>query len=369
VARRLPDAPLVLNLCDDGHRFLLGFAAATSRGITTLLPPSRATGVLHELLDRHADLDGDGLVEYARRTPKGLRNQGWKDSHDGVPFADGRPAEPPIALVEVQGYAADARRRMAALLARRGRAAEAEGLRAQARAHDEAIEARFWMEGKGSYAIALDRDKRQVDAVTSNAGHLLFSRVVAEDRARAVTASLLGPGMWSGWGIRTLASGQPAYNPLSYHNGTVWPHDNALCAMGMATYGMTNEAGEVLSGLWQAAQHFRRLRLPELFCGLGLGRDRREFPVHYPVACSPQAWSSAAWFLLLRGILGMFPDAPRGALRIVAPRLPSWLDEVVLEGLRVGPARATLRFARGPKGAFVDVVDLQGGPLKVQIEL
>jgi glycogen debranching enzyme len=320
-------------------------------------------------LDRHADLDGDGLVEYARRTPKGLRNQGWKDSHDGVPFADGRPAEPPIALVEVQGYAADARRRMAALLARRGRAAEAEGLRAQARAHDEAIEARFWMEGKGSYAIALDRDKRQVDAVTSNAGHLLFSRVVADDRARAVTASLLGPGMWSGWGIRTLASGQPAYNPLSYHNGTVWPHDNALCAMGMATYGMTNEAGEVLSGLWQAAQHFRRLRLPELFCGLGLGRDRREFPVHYPVACSPQAWSSAAWFLLLRGILGMFPDAPRGALRIVAPRLPSWLDEVVLEGLRVGPARATLRFARGPKGAFVDVVDLQGGPLKVQIEL
>jgi glycogen debranching enzyme len=318
-------------------------------------------------LDRHADLDGDGFVEYARRTPKGLRNQGWKDSHDGVPFADGRPAVPPIALVEVQGYAADARRRMAALLARRGRGAEAERLVARARANDEAIEARFWMEGKGSYAIALDRDKRQVDAITSNAGHLLFSRVVTEDRARAVTASLLGPAMWSGWGIRTLASGQPAYNPLSYHNGTVWPHDNALCAMGMATYGMTNEAGEVLSGLWQAAQHFRRLRLPELFCGLR--RDRREFPVHYPVACSPQAWSSAAWFLLLRGILGMFPDAPEGALRIVTPRLPSWLDEVVLEGVRVGPARATLRFARGPKGAFVDVADLEGGPLKVLIEL
>ncbi|HEX9308067.1 MAG TPA: glycogen debranching N-terminal domain-containing protein [Anaeromyxobacter sp.] len=316
-------------------------------------------------IDRRAE--GDGLVQYARRTRKGLRNQGWKDSHDGVVFADGTPAEAPIALVEVQGYAVDARRRAADMLERRGRVEDAARLRAAARAHADLVEARFWMPGKGTYALALDRAKRQVDAVTSNAGHLLFSRAIADDRARAVTASLLGPAMWSGWGIRTLAAGQPAYNPLSYHDGTVWPHDNALCAMGMSAYGMTAEAGEVLTGLWQAAQHFRQLRLPELYCGLS--RDAGRFPVHYPVACSPQAWSSAAWFLLLRAALGLFPDAPRATLRIVAPRLPGWLDEIILEGLRVGPARATLRFARGPKGASAEVVDVQGGPLRVRIEV
>jgi glycogen debranching enzyme len=314
-----------------------------------------------------ADGAGDGLVRYERRTPKGLRNQGWKDSHDGVPFADGTPAEPPIALVEVQGYAVDARRRMAALYARRGRGADSERLLAAARAHAAAVEARFWMKDAATYAIALDRNHRQVDAVTSNPGHLLLSQAIREDRARAVARSLLGPQMWSGWGIRTLAAGQPAYNPLSYHNGTVWPHDNALCAAGFAAYGMTAEAGKVLSGLWRAAQHFRRLRLPELFCGLG--SEGRTFPVHYPVACSPQAWSSAAWFLLLRAALGLYPDAPTGTLRIASPQLPSWLDEIVLEGVRVGPARATLRFVRGPKAAFAEVVDVTGGPLRVHIEI
>ncbi len=317
-------------------------------------------------IDRHTD-HGDGLVEYERRSRAGLRNQGWKDSHDGVVFANGIPAEPPIALVEVQGYAVDARRRAADLLERRGRHEEAARLRAAARAHAELIEARFWMPGKGTYALALDRAGRQVDAVTSNPGHLLFSRAVTDERARAVTASLLGPAMWTGWGIRTLAAGQPAYNPLSYHDGTVWPHDNALCAMGMASYGMTEEAVEVLTALWQAAQHFRQLRLPELYCGLS--RDAGSFPVHYPVACSPQAWSSASWFLLLRAGLGLFPDAPRAMLRIVAPRLPAWLDEIVLEGVRVGAARATIRFARGRQGAHAEVVDVQGGPLRVRIDV
>jgi glycogen debranching enzyme len=223
------------------------------------------------------------------------------------------------------------------------------------------------MEGKGTYALALDRDGRQVDAVTSNPGHLLFSRAARPDRAAAVARSLLSPAMWSGWGIRTLAADQRAYNPLSYHDGTVWPHDNALCAMGMAAYGATREASEVLTGMWRAAQHFRHLRLPELFCGLP--RDSGAFPVHYPVACSPQAWSSAAWFLLLRAVLGLFPDAPGGALRVTTPQLPPWLDDLVLEGLRVGPARATLRFVRGPRGAFAEVLDVEGGPLRVHVDL
>jgi glycogen debranching enzyme len=269
--------------------------------------------------------------------------------------------------VEVQAYAVDARRRMADVLARRGRVREAARLRERAEEHAARLEEAFWMEAKGTYAIALDRDKRQVDAVTSNAGHVLFSRAARPDRAREVARSLLSPPMWSGWGIRTLAAGQPAYNPLSYHDGTVWPHDNALCAFGMGAYGMTREAGEVLTALWAAAQHFRRLRLPELYCGLS--REAGEFPVHYPVACSPQAWSSAAWFLLLRAVLGLEADAPARALRVVSPVLPSWLDEIVLDGLRVGPSRATIRFARGPKGAFTEVVDVSGGPLRVRIEV
>ncbi|HET8541339.1 MAG TPA: glycogen debranching N-terminal domain-containing protein [Anaeromyxobacter sp.] len=350
--------PLFLVLLDEYERW-----TADRETVDALLP---AAGAALAWMDRQTSRS-DGLVAYERRTPRGLRNQGWKDSHDGVPFADGRPAEPPIALVEVQGYAIDARRRMADLLARRGRSEEADRLRGAARAHAEAVEARFWMEEKQTYALALDREGRRVDAVTSNPGHLLFSRVPPPERARAVARSLLGPAMWSGWGIRTLAADQPAYNPLSYHDGTVWPHDNALCAMGLACAGATREAGQVFTGLWHAAQHFRGLRLPELFCGLS--RDDGEFPVHYPVACSPQAWSSAAWFLLLRAVLGLSPDAASGTLRVTAPHLPPWLDEIVLERLRVGAARATLRFVRGPRGAFAEVLDVQGAPLRVHIEL
>jgi len=351
--------PLFVVLLDEYHLW------TDDRETVEALLPAAERAV--EWIERHGDRDGDGLVEYERRTPKGLRNQGWKDSHDGVPFADGRPAEPPIALVEVQGYAYDARRRIAALHRRLGHHAESERHEPTARALSRAVEDRLWMEQKGTYAIALDRDKRQVDAVTSNPGHLLFSRLAGPERARSVAASLLGPGLWSGWGIRTLAAGQPAYNPLSYHNGTVWPHDNALCAMGLSHYGMTREAGQVLSGLWQSAQHFRQLRMPELFCGLA--RDDGAFPVHYPVACSPQAWSSAAWFLLVRAVLGLHPDAPARTLHVLQPYLPPWLDELTLEGVRVGAARATLRFRRGARGAFVEVLALEGGPLRVRIEL
>jgi glycogen debranching enzyme len=309
----------------------------------------------------------DGFLSYERRTRQGLRNQGWKDSHDGVPFADGRPATPPIALVEVQGYAADARRRMARLYRVLGRHDRAARLLADARALTDRIAERFWMEEQGTFALALDGEGRQVDAITSNPGHLLFSRAVGEAHARNVVTSLLSPSVWSGWGIRTLGKGQPAYNPLSYHNGTVWPHDNAIAAMGMAYYGMTRSAGRVLDGLWGAAQHFRHLRLPELFCGLD--RQAGQFPVHYPVACSPQAWASAAPFQLVRACLGIFPDAPRRTLHVASPVLPEWLDELTLERLRVGPARLTLHFTRTRGGTFVSVGDVEGGPLNVRIDV
>jgi glycogen debranching enzyme len=316
-------------------------------------------------IERHGDRDG--FLAYERRTKKGLRNQGWKDSHDGVAFASGAPAEPPIALVEVQGYAVDARRRMARLYRASGRHEEAAGLLAAARALSVKIDERFWMDERGTYAIALDRERRQVDAVTSNPGHLLFSRAVSDARAQKVATSLLSPAMWSGWGVRTLAKGQPAYNPLSYHNGTVWPHDNAIAAMGMASYGMTRAAGRVLEGLWAAAQHFRHLRLPELFCGLD--RHAGKFPVHYPVACSPQAWASGAPFLLLRACLGLFADASRRTLHIASPALPEWLDHLTLAGLRVGSARVTIEFTRNGSGTFVAVGEVENGPLHVRIDL
>ena len=320
-----------------------------------------------EWVEKWGDRDGDGFLEYQRRTPRGLRNQGWKDSHDGVPFADGTPAEPPIALVEAQGYAADARRRMARLYRMQGRHDRAAALLDASRALVRRIGERFWMPERGTFALALDRDKRQVDAVTSNAGHLLFSRATSDAHARQVADTLLGPESWSGWGIRTLARGQGAYNPLSYHDGTVWPHDNALIAMGMANYGMTRAAGRVLDGLWAAAQHFRYQRLPELFCGLD--RADGQFPVHYPVACSPQAWASAAPFLLLRACLGLFPDAPRRTLHVTSPALPPWLEFLTLRDLRIGPAHVTLTFTRNQAGTFVAVDEVRGGPLQVRIEL
>jgi glycogen debranching enzyme len=256
---------------------------------------------------------------------------------------------------------------MARLYRHFGRATEAVELLARARALTHRIEERFWMPERATYAIALDGEKRQVDAVTSNPGHLLFSRAVGDDRARAVASSLLGPSMWSGWGIRTLGKGQPAYNPLSYHNGTVWPHDNSMAAMGMAYYGLNGQARQVFDGLWAAAQHFRDQRLPELFCGLD--RTVGQFPVHYPVACSPQAWASGAWFLLLRASLGLFPDAPRRTLYVSSPQLPLGVDQLTLRRLVIGDSRVTLAFTRGSGGTFVAVSEVEGGPLRVRIDL
>jgi glycogen debranching enzyme len=351
--------PLFLVLLGEYHQW-----TGDRDTVEALLPAAeRALG----WLDRYADRDGDGLVEYERGTPLGLRNQGWKDSHDGVPFASGRSAEPPIALVEVQGYCADAWRRMAELYRELGWAPQAARLAEAAQAMTDRIEARYWMEARGTYAIALDRDKRQVDAVTSNPGHLLFSRAIGPERAKRVADGLVAPPMWSGWGIRTLGRGQPAYNPLSYHDGTVWPHDNAVAAMGMSSYGHTSHAARVFEGLWAAAQHFRHLRLPELFCGLD--REHGQFPVHYPVACSPQAWASGAWFLLLRAMLGLRADAPRRTLHVFSPRLPAGVDHLKLQGLRVGSARATLDFTRVAGGTFVAVTRLEGGPLHVKIDV
>ena len=264
-------------------------------------------------IDRYGDADGDGFVEYARTSPKGLVNQGWKDSGDGVSFPDGRQPEPPIALVEVQGYVYDAKVRMADLFARFGQAERAASLAREAGALRDAIRDRFWLEEEGTFALALDGHKRPLPTVTSNAGHLLWSRVPTPEQAASVTRRLLGPELFSGWGIRTLAAGHRVYNPMSYHNGSVWPHDNALVIFGMGLYGRAREALPVVRGLHEAALSAQFQRLPELFCGMD--RQRGVRLVRYPVSCSPQAWASAAFFLILQATLG---PVPRGA----GPRAP-----------------------------------------------
>jgi glycogen debranching enzyme len=329
-----------------------------------LLPAAEAA---LDWIETYGDKDGDGFVEYERKTERGLRNQGWKDSWDGVPHLDGTPSEPPIALVEVQGYCIDARRRMARLYRQLGRREDAARCTAAALKLSRRLDEAFWMEEAGTYAIALDREKRQVQSATSNPGHLLFSRVIPPARARRVARTLMEPASFSGFGIRTLAKGQRAFNPLSYHNGTIWPHDNSLIAMGFSHYGLQKSAAQVLTGLYDASRQFRHQRLPELFCGLA--RAQSELVVSYPVSCSPQAWASGAFFLLLRACLGVYPDAPRKMLKIVNPQLPGWLSELTIEGLCIGSTRLTLHFARGGEGTFATVREMVGEPLAIRLEI
>jgi glycogen debranching enzyme len=318
-------------------------------------------------IDEYGDKDGDGFVEYQRKSPQGLTNQGWKDSRDGVPHADGTPAKPPIALVEVQGYCVDARRRMARIYRQLGRREDAARCTRKAIQLARRIDEAFWDERTGTYVLALDGDKKQVRSIASNMGHLLWSRAIPDAKARRVARALLSAEGFNGWGIRTLARGQKAYNPLSYHNGTVWPHDNSLIAMGLSHYGMQRQALQILSGASDAARGFRHYRLPELFCGMD--RGDQDQPVSYPVSCSPQAWSSGALFLMLRACLGLYPDGPRRRLRIVNPQLPEWASEITLRGMRIANSRVSLHFTRTGQGCFAAVTETNGDPLALRIEV
>ena len=320
-----------------------------------------------EWMDRYGDLDGDGFVEYARTSEKGLVNQGWKDSGDGVPFPDGTLPEPPLALVEVQGYVCDARIRMAHLYERLGNPSRASQLRRQANAMCDRIREAFWMEELGTFALALDGSKRPLPTVTSNAGHLLWSRVPDAAQARRMAEVFAAPAMFSGWGIRTLSAEHPVYNPMSYHNGSVWPHDNALVVLGLSLYGHASSAMPVLCALHDAATHMRAHRLPELFCGIRRAGGMR--PVLYPVSCSPQAWASGAFFMLLQAVLGILPDAPQGVLHIRDPHLPPFLRELTLTGLRVGGSRVALQFRRHEERTLANLLSIEGDRLQVHIEL
>jgi len=309
-------------------------------------------------IDHYGDCDGDLLVEYARHTPHGLVHQGWKDSVDSVFHDDGSPAEAPIALCEVQGYAYQARLAAATLAGVLGLQPRAQELTAQATALRERFEAAFWCEELSTYALALDAAKRPCRVRTSNAGHCLYSGVASDDRARRVAATLTDGASFSGWGIRTVAASEARYNPMSYHNGSVWPHDNAIVAAGFARYGLKNDAAMILTGLFDASRYFDLHRLPELFCGFR--RRPGESPTQYPVSCSPQAWASGAVLLMLQACLGLDVRGPGRTIVFDDPCLPPFIDEIEIQRLRIGPASVDLSLTRKGSGVGINVLRREG---------
>ncbi|MDH2385876.1 amylo-alpha-1,6-glucosidase [Bradyrhizobium sp. CER78] len=309
-------------------------------------------------IDGPGDPDRDGFVEYQRATEEGLRNQGWKDSFDAIFHADGTLAEGNVALAEVQGYVF-AGKQLAARAARQlGFADKAAKLDAEAERLRARFEEAFWCEELGTYALALDGAKRQCRVRTSNAGQTLFSGMVREDRARRVAADLMSQKFFSGWGIRTVAVGEARYNPMSYHDGSIWPHDNALIALGLARYGLKHSVAHLFKGLFDAASYMELRRLPELFCGFR--RERRRGPVLYPVACAPQAWASATPFTLLEAALGLEFDTARGEIRLRDPCLPEFLNYVVLRDLRLGASSVDLRLRRHGDEVSLEVLRTRG---------
>ena len=298
-------------------------------------------------IDEFGDRDGDGFVEYERRSKLGLVNQSWKDSEDSQRFSDGTLAAAPIAPCEVQGYVYDAKVRAAELARQVWRdRALAQRLEQQAEAMKEAFNERFWIEERGGYyALALDGEKRQVDSLCSNIGHLLWSGIVPSERVECVVDALMGEELWSGWGVRTMSSGDAGYNPLSYHNGTVWPHDNSLVAWGLARYGHWTEMLKIAQRMLDASAHFEH-QLPEVFAGLP--RAETPFPIAYPTAARPQAWAAGTPVLLLRLLLGLQPDHRRHILEATAPEvLPSWVGDLRLTGIRAFDRQWDARVEKG----------------------
>ncbi|MGE5675470.1 MAG: glycogen debranching N-terminal domain-containing protein [Mycobacterium leprae] len=293
-------------------------------------------------LTTYGDVDGDGFIEF-HADQWGLKVQSWKDSDDSMSHRTGIPAESPLAVSEVQGYVYAAKRELAPVLRSLGEASLADQLEHEAAALKERFNEAFWMADQQFPAIALDKAKAQVGTVSSDAGHCLLTGILDEAKAAAVAQRLVAPDLFSGWGIRTLSNQEASYNPMRYHNGTVWPHDNALAILGLARYGHAAEANRVIEGLLQAVAHFPLYRMPELWCGYG--RDEEAVPVEYPVACSPQAWSAAAPFAFIQAMLGLEADSQAGILYL-RPHLPEWLGRIRLRRLRVADSLVDLTVTR-----------------------
>lgn len=307
-----------------------------------------------------------GYITYESTSAKGLTNQGWKDSENGVQYGDGSLAVPPIALVEVQAYAYRARRELGDLYVRTGEARRGFLLRQEADELRDRFNRDYWMPRLGCYALALTKDGRRADVCTSNAGHALWAGIADKTKARVLRHRLLMPDMFNGWGVRTLSSEAVGYSPIGYHVGTVWPHDNSMIVHGLRRYGFDREAAAIFTGMTEAAREFDLHRLPELFAGFS--RADYEVPVHYPLANKPQAWAAGTIPSMMTSMLGLIPDAAAGRLRVVRPILPDFLAWVELQGLRVGKNRVDLRFDRAARGVAVRV-QRKDRPLDIVVEL
>jgi glycogen debranching enzyme len=304
-------------------------------------------------IDTDGDPDEDGFLEYARRSGQGLRHQGWKDSDDSVSHADGTLAEPPVALCEVQAYAYAARRAGARLARAAGDADLAVRLEADAARLQQRFDDAFWLEHEGTYALALDRDKRPCRVRSSNAGHCLYAGIARPDRAARVAETLLRPSSFSGWGVRTLDAGEVRYNPMSYHNGSVWPHDTAIVAAGLAAYGYRQPAAQLCGAIVDLAGAAHLHRLPELICGFAREGDRG--PTLYPVACAPQAWAAGAPFLLIQACLGLRIHASEGLVTFDHPILPDGLTDLSIAQLPAGDGTVDLTCVGYPENVGVSV--------------
>ncbi|MFC4184182.1 amylo-alpha-1,6-glucosidase [Saccharococcus thermophilus] len=302
-------------------------------------------------IDEYGDRDGDGFVEYHQESSKGIANQGWKDSGDSIVHRNGEYAKSPIALVEVQGYVYQAKMGLADIFEKLGEPNRATLLRRQAAELKEKFDAAFWMEDVQFYAIALDRKKQQVGTITSNPGHVLFAGMLDTDRQNAVIQMLLSPKMFSGYGIRTMAEGEAGYNPMSYHDGSVWPHDNSIILLGLSKLGKSREALTIMEGLIEAAAHFEYDRLPELFCGYSRSFGK---PVPYPVACSPQAWAAGTPLVFIQAMLGLFPNSLREEIRL-SPMLLDSMNVLKVENMAIGHGRLSLTVFREGKDIKVNI--------------
>jgi glycogen debranching enzyme len=340
------------------HTPYYGTADATILYLLVLSETYRWTGDVHLLrqyrkvaegcldwIDHYGDLDGDGFQEYQTYSPLGYENVNWKDSGDSVVYADGSQVKQPKGTCELQGYVYDAKVRMAEIFQVLGDQARAQALLQQAETLKRRFQQVYWMEDEGCFAYGQDGHKRLITSIASNTGHCLWSGIADQDQAQRTARRLLQDDMWSGWGIRTLSSKNPAYHPYSYHLGSVWPHDNGIIAAGFKRYGLADEANQVIRAIFGAAEHFQAYRLPEIFAGLKR-KGKADFPALYPPGANiPQAWASGCVFQMLQTILGLRADAPHQRLS-VNPTLPEWLSDLQLQHLRVGPCTFTLHFWR-----------------------
>jgi glycogen debranching enzyme len=315
-------------------------------------------------MEELGDKDGDGFIEYQRSNDKGIQNQSWKDSDDSVFHADGRLAAGAVAAVEVQGYAYSAWLQGARLARHFGSGELAEEYERRAADLRDRFNKAFWCDAIGTYGIALDGEKQLCCVRSSNPGHCLFAGIVRDSKAARVARALLQPDMFSGWGVRTIGDREKRYNPMSYHNGSVWPHDNSLIAAGFARYGLKREAAQILTSMFRASEFFDLHRLPELFCGFP--QTSGDGPTVYPVACTPQAWAAGSPYLLLQSCLGMKIDATQSSVHFNRPMLPAYLDEVVMKRLRVGRRQIDIRLQRYSETVGVDVLR-RDGPVTVHV--